>query len=206
MTMLPITYGYARVSKADDDAKNLDTQLHLLADHGIRRDLIFTDVASGRTMNHPGWQDLMSRIQPGDTVAVAFLDRFSRSFEEGVRIQAELTQRNIGIVALRENIDSREGSAVSKFFRRAMLAQGAYQVDTTSERIRDGQARARGEGRHIGRPPALSTEQTEQCRRMSQEGAGLRQIARVMQCSPATVKKVLEGRSGRFLLPQGPQM
>ena len=31
MTMLPITYGYARVSKADDDAKNLETQLRLLA-------------------------------------------------------------------------------------------------------------------------------------------------------------------------------
>ena len=34
MTMLPITYGYARVSKADDDSKNLETQLRLLAEHG----------------------------------------------------------------------------------------------------------------------------------------------------------------------------
>ena len=44
MNMLPVTYGYARVSKSDDDAKNLDTQLRLLAHHGIREDLIFTDV------------------------------------------------------------------------------------------------------------------------------------------------------------------
>ena len=192
MVTHPVTYGYARVSKADDDSKNLETQLQLLADHGIRRDLIFTDVASGRTMNRPGWQDLMSRIQPGDTVAVAFLDRLSRNFEEGVRIQAELTQRNIGIVALRENIDSREGSAASKFFRRSMLAQGAYQVDSASERIKLGLERARAEGKRVGRPPALSPDQMEQCRRMAEEGAGLRQIARVMQCSPATVKKVLE--------------
>ena len=34
MTMLPITYGYALVSKADDDSKNLETQLRLLAEHG----------------------------------------------------------------------------------------------------------------------------------------------------------------------------
>ena len=40
MTMLPVTYGYARVSKADDDAKNLETQLRLLTDHGIREDLV----------------------------------------------------------------------------------------------------------------------------------------------------------------------
>ena len=44
----------------------------------------------------------------------------------------------------------------------------------------------------MGRPPALSAEQLEQCRRMAEEGAGLRQIARVMQCSPGTVKKALE--------------
>ena len=42
----------------------------------------------------------MSRVQPGDTIVVAFLDRFSRNFEEGVRIQAELTGRDIGIVAI----------------------------------------------------------------------------------------------------------
>ena len=72
-------------------------------------------------------------LQPGDTVVVAFLDRFSRNFEEGVRIQADLTRRDIGIVAVRENIDTREGSAAAKFFRRSMLAQGAYQVDSASE-------------------------------------------------------------------------
>ena len=97
----------------------LDAQLRLLAHHGIREDLIFTDVASGRTMNRPGWRDLMGRVQPGDTIVVAFLDRFSRNFEEGVRIQAELTARDIGIVALRENIDTSDGSAAAKFFRRS---------------------------------------------------------------------------------------
>ena len=193
MSMLPVTYGYARVSKADDDAKNLDTQLLLLANHGIRDDLIFTGVASGRTMNRPGWQDLMGRVQPGDTIVVGFLDRFSRNFEEGVRIQAELTDRDISIITLRENIDTSDGSAAAKFFRRSMLAQGAYQVDSASERIKLGLYRARAGGKRVGRPPALTQEQAEQCRRMADEGAGLRQIARVMQCSPATVKKTLAG-------------
>ena len=189
MAMLPVTFGYARVSKADDDARNLETQLGILADHGIREDLIFSDVASGRTMNRIGWLDLVSRVQPGDTIVVAFLDRFSRNFEEGVRIQAELTGRDIGIVAIRENIDTRAGSAAAKFFRRSMLAQGAYQVDSASERIKLGLARARASGKKVGRPPALTLEQVEQCRRMADEGSGLRHIARVMQCSPATVKK-----------------
>ncbi len=122
---------------------------------------------------------------------VAFLDRLSRNFEDGVRIQVELTRRNISIVAIRENIDTREGSAAAKFFRRSMLAQGAYQVDSASERIRLGLDRARASGKRVGRPPALSHERVEQCRRMTGEGAGLRHIARVMGCSPATVKQAL---------------
>ena len=192
MTMLPVTYGYARVSKADDDSKNLDTQLRLLAEHGIRPELVFTDVASGRTLQRTGWQELMARLRSGDTLVVAFLDRLSRNFEDGVHIQAELTRKDIAIVALQENIDTREGSAAARFFRRSMLAQGAYQVDSASERIKLGLERARAGGKRVGRPPALTVEQMEQCRRMAEEGASLRQIARVFECSPMTVSKVLD--------------
>ena len=51
--------------------------------------------------------------------------------------------------------------------------------------------RAWSEGRRICGPQALSGDQVEQCLRMAAEGAGLEQIARVMQCSPATVKRVI---------------
>ena len=52
---------------------------------------------------------------------MAFLDQFSQNFEDSARIQAELTQRDIGIVAVREQIDTREGSVPAKFFRQSML-------------------------------------------------------------------------------------
>ena len=74
------------------------------------------------------------------------LDRFSRNFEEGVRIQAELTGRDISIVAVRENIDTSDGSAAARFFRRSMLVQGAYQVDSASERIKFGVGPGKGPG------------------------------------------------------------
>ena len=87
-------------------------------------------------------------------------------------------------MAIRENIDIREGSAAAKFVRRSMLAQGAYQVDSPSERIRLGLDRARANGKRVGRPPALSQEQAERCRRMSGEGADLRRISRMMGSIP----------------------
>ena len=98
----------------------------ILAEHGIRPDLVYSDAASGRNLKRPGWQEVMTRLQEGDTIVVAFLDRLSWNFEDRVRIQAELTRRNIGIVTIRENIDPRERSAAAKFFRRSMLAQGTY--------------------------------------------------------------------------------
>ena len=71
--------------------------LMILAEHGIRPDLVHSDVASGRNLKRRGWQELMTQVQEGDT-----------------------------IVAIRENIDTREGSAAAKFIRRSMLALVAY--------------------------------------------------------------------------------
>ena len=115
------------------------------------------------------------------------------AFGDCVRIQAELTRRDIGIVAIQEYIGTREGSIAAKFFRGSTLAQGAYQVDSASEQVRLGLDRARGSGMQVGRPSTLSYEQADRCRRMAGEGARLRHIARVMSCSPATVKKALDG-------------
>ena len=36
-------YGYASVSRSDDDSRNLDTQLRPLSDHGILDELIFLE-------------------------------------------------------------------------------------------------------------------------------------------------------------------
>ena len=73
----------------------------------------------------------------------------------------------------------------------AFKAKVAYQVDSASKRIRLGLDQARASGKRVGRPSALNYEQFEQCRRMAVEGTGLRHIARVMGCSPTTVKREL---------------
>ena len=65
----------------------------------------------------------MARVRPNDTVLVAWLDRVSRNFDEGVKVQAELTKQGIGIVAIREGINTADDSVAAKFFRRMMLAR-----------------------------------------------------------------------------------
>ena len=190
--IISVTYGYARVSKTDDATRNLETQIHLLQEFGVREEHIFADEMTGSSMSRPAWNELLTRMLPSDTVVVAWLDRFSQNFEEGVRIQAELTKQNIGIVAIGEHINTADYSAAAKLFRRMMLAQGAYQVESTSERIKAGLDRARAEGRKPGRPPILTTEQVEECRQMYAETPSICRVARVMKVCQGTVKRALE--------------
>ena len=98
-----------------------------------------------------------------DTV-VAWLDRFSPNFDEGVRIQAELTKQNVSIVAIKEDINTAGDSAATKFFRRIMMANGAYLVESTSEHIRAGLERAKAEDR---KPAGRRPSRRNRCRNAS---------------------------------------
>ena len=144
--IIPVTCGYARASKSDRDDRNLETQLRELASHGIPEELVSFDVMTGRLMSRPGWDELMARVQANDTIVVVWLDRFSRNFDEGVRIQADLTGRNIGIVAVKEGVDTTDERAAGKYFRRMMMSNGAYQADSTSERIKGRPRACQGRG------------------------------------------------------------
>ena len=66
--MIPVTYGYARVSKPDDATRSPETQLHVLQEFGIREEHIFTREMTGSPMPRPGWNELMTPVQPNDTV------------------------------------------------------------------------------------------------------------------------------------------
>ena len=85
--MIPFTYGNARVWKSGRGDRSLDTQLRELANHGFRQELILSDVMTGHLMSRPVWDELMTRTQPKDTIVVVWLDRFSRNFDEVMRIR-----------------------------------------------------------------------------------------------------------------------
>ena len=65
--MIPVTYGYARVSKTDDATRNPETQLQVLQEFGIREGHIFTGGMTGSSLSRPGWNELMTPVQPNGT-------------------------------------------------------------------------------------------------------------------------------------------
>ena len=65
--MIPVTYGYARVSKTDDATRNPETQLHVLQEFRIREEYIFTGGMTDSSLSRPGWNELMTPVQPNYT-------------------------------------------------------------------------------------------------------------------------------------------
>ena len=75
---------------------------------------------------------------------VAHVDQASGCVPAHV-LQAKVKVREELVSAVKEKYEAylARGSAAANFFRRAMLAQGAYQVESASERVRMGLDRAR---------------------------------------------------------------
>lgn len=66
--------GYARVSTTDQDLSGQTTRLK-----GAGAIRVFEDVVSGKQFERPGLSSLLDYARPGDSLAVARLDRLGRS-------------------------------------------------------------------------------------------------------------------------------
>ena len=91
-------------------------------------------------------------------------------------------------MAIKEGIDTTDDNAAAKYFRRMIMANGAYQADFTCERLKVDQERSRAEGR----PPALTPEEVDECRRMYAESQSIRRTARILKVSQGTVNRAVE--------------
>ena len=128
----PAVFGYIRVSQAEG-ASGLATQSRILTAHGLRDDRIFTDVASGRNMRRPAWQQLRGKLHPGDVVVVPRIDRLARNLTEGLRAIEELHAQGIHIRSLAEGrtrgrpraLDSEKLQAVRDFLANGGLVSAA---------------------------------------------------------------------------------
>ena len=87
---MPGTLGYARVSTGDQDVAGQIVRLT-----GAGTIWVFTDVRSGRNMDRPGLQELLTYARHGDTLAVVRLDRLGRSLGELLTTVSMLKERGL---------------------------------------------------------------------------------------------------------------
>jgi DNA invertase Pin-like site-specific DNA recombinase len=144
--------GYARVSTQQ---QNLELQQDALKAAGC--DKIVVDVASGKTTQRSGLDQLRDVLRRGDVLVVWRLDRLARSLKHLIELLTELEQNGIGFQSLQESIDTTTPGGKLVFHIFGALAE--FERNLIRDRTRAGLAAARARGRKGGRPKALSEEQ-----------------------------------------------
>jgi DNA invertase Pin-like site-specific DNA recombinase len=96
-------FGYARGSTAD---QNPDHQIDAILRHGVVRENIHIDTASGAKSSRPKLDLIMQVLREGDTLKITRLDRLSRSVLHLVTLGAELRERGMGLHVIEQGSDT----------------------------------------------------------------------------------------------------
>src|SRR5437762_6723271 len=98
--------GYARVSTR---SQNDDSQVDELTAYGC--DKIFTDKSSGKNAARPELDKALAYLREGDVFVITRLSRAMRSLKHLLALADELRGRGIGLVVLKQQIDTKIGRA-----------------------------------------------------------------------------------------------
>lgn len=155
--MKNVVYGYARVSSRE---QNEDRQVLALCDFGIQREQIILDKQSGKDFQRSGYQSLVARMNPGDTLVVKSIDRLGRNYNEILEQWRILTrEKGVAIVVLdMPLLDTRHGKDLTgTLIADIVLQLFSYVAQTEREFIHqrqaEGIAAAKARGIKFGRKP-----------------------------------------------------
>jgi DNA invertase Pin-like site-specific DNA recombinase len=149
--------GYVRVSTAEQAASGYgltaqeDTLRAAAERNGWELIAIVRDEgASGKDLDRPGLREALAMAHKADAIAVAKLDRLTRSIV-GLSDLMEWGQRNgLALVALDLGLDT--STTTGRLVARVMASVGEWEREQISERTRAAATVRRTQGKRMGRP------------------------------------------------------
>lgn len=178
------TIGYIRVSTLD---QNIERQLE-----GIKLDKVFTDKASGKDIQRPGFEALLQYVRDGDTVIVHSMDRMARNLDDLRQIVQRFTKQGIIIQFIKENLTfTGEDSPMATLLLSVMGAFAEFERALIRERQMEGIALAKQRGAYKGRRKSLNQEQIELLKQRAALGDKKAHIARDLNISRETLYQYL---------------
>lgn len=184
-------FAYARVSTNDQLTENQREEI-AAAGYAIAPTRYVEEKVSGsvQAMQRPGFAKLMDKLEEGDTLVVTKIDRIGRDSIDVQQTVQMFAERKVRLVVLQlGNLDltSTAGALIVK----VLAAMGDFERSLIVERTKAGQARARAEGKHMGRPSKTNDGQ-KQAIRLALADATVSQVARDFKISRASVIAIRE--------------
>ena len=185
-------FAYARVSTVDQFTENQRLEIskagYQIDDQRFIEEKISGSVA---TSQRSGFQRLLDRMERGDTLVVTKLDRIGRDSIDVQQTVRLFTERGIRLVVLQMgNLDLT--SSAGELMVKVLSAIADFERDLIVERTQAGQAKARAEGKHMGRPSKTSPEEQGEVRRLLGQGVSVSEVARRFKISRGTVINIRE--------------
>lgn len=182
-------FAYCRVSTAEQTNQN---QVQEIAAAGFavspKRIVVETVSGSQAAKERPQFRGLLDRLEDGDVLVVTKLDRLGRSAMD-VRTTVESLARagvRVHCLAL-GGVDLT--SSAGKLQMQMLAAVAEFELDLLRERTHAGLARARSEGKVLGRPAALADAQRQEVARRLALGASVSALSREFKVGRATVQR-----------------
>jgi len=180
-------YGYGRVSTAEQTTENQRQELEGMG-HELQEQRWFSDTISGKVpaQERPQFSKLLDRLEAGDLLLVSKLDRLGRDMIDVLQTLKTLEQRSIKVkVKALGDVDL--SSAAGRVTVRVLAAVAEMERDLLVERTQAGLARAKAEGKQLGRPPKTTDEQRHTILARLHAGETVSQVARDYKVSRTSI-------------------
>ncbi len=177
--------GYVRVSTLDQNPERQLEQVTL--------DRVFTDHASGKDIERPQLEALLSFVREGDTLVVHSMDRLARNLEDLRHLVRALTRHGVRVEFVKENLTfTGEDSPMATLLLSVMGAFAEFERALIRERQREGIALAKRRGVYRGRKRQLSEDEAARLRERVAAGEPKAAVARAFGISRETLYRYLE--------------
>jgi putative DNA-invertase from lambdoid prophage Rac len=187
----PVTriFAYARVSTIEQDPEN---QIREIAAAGFVVEphrMIAETVSGSQAIAHrKGFARLLDKMERGDVLVVTKLDRLGRDAIDVSTTVAKLETLGIRVHCLAlGGVDLT--SSAGKLTMGVINAVAQFERDLLIERTQSGLARAKAQGKALGRPSTLSADEQALVRARIADGETVSSIARDMGTSRQTIMR-----------------
>lgn len=194
-------FAYLRVST---DTQDLNSQKIGIVDYAKAHGLVvaewFEETASGglEASQRALGRKLLPRLLPDDALIVPELSRLGRSTADVLATLKYLADRRVRVHVVKGGFQL-DNSITSKILSTVMGLAAEIERDLLSQRTREGQARAKANGKHIGRPRIERDEERrskldkhgDEIKRLAARGVNKANLARVFECDWLTMDQWL---------------
>lgn len=186
------TFLYTRVSTADQTTDNQVLEVNN-AGFEVLPSRIVSETVSGSVAasQRKGFAALLDRMEEGDVLVVTKLDRLGRDAMDVETTFNELEGRKIKVHCLALG-EMDLTSASGKLYRKMLSAFAQFERDLLIERTNAGLARAKQEGKKLGRPAAIKEIDKPVILELIAKGHTISAIAADFKVSRASIIRVRE--------------